>query len=648
MVETVSRRNSITRRLSLIVGGALVAAVLVVGGLALLEQRRQLTRALETKAASLAQFMAQVSPISILSLNFVEMNNNVRKVVLTDDEAVYALIVNEKGIPLAYYLKDADPAVSDETRALWAARSPLAAIEAMRQSARILAVEAPIKAGEKLIGSATVGFSFDRMHRALMVQIALIGAILVVVTGASLLVLVLALRRILQPVQALTSAATQISTGDLNVALTGTDRSDELGVLSRAFESMAAQLRGLIAGMAERMAELQRMGQALRKSEEEFRRIVATASEGIVVIDLGGRITFVNARMAEMFCRSAAEMAGRSMTDFMFDEDVPDHKKKMENRSRGLSENYERRYRRSDGQVVWTHVSATPITDDSGQYAGSFGMFTDITERKRAEEEVHKLNQELEQRVAERTAQLEAANKELEAFAYSVSHDLRAPLRHIDGFVGLLKKKSAATADEQSRHYMDTISDAARRMGTLIDDLLSFSRMGRAEMTRTEIDLGELVQEVIQEFEPETKGRAVDWRAGALPVINGDRAMLRMVLVNLISNALKFTQPRERAQIEVGCLPEQATETVVFVRDNGVGFDMQYAGKLFGVFQRLHGVEEFEGTGIGLANVRRVIGRHGGRTWAEGKVDGGATFYFSLPQASLKGESPHGHSSSAD
>ena len=238
----------------------------------------------------------------------------------------------------------------------------------------------------------------------------------------------------------------------------------------------------------------------------------------------------------------------------------------------------------------------------------------------------------LEERVANRTVELEAANEELEAFAYSVSHDLRAPLRHIDGFLELLRKRNSDSLDERSQHYMDTISDSAKHMGQLIDDLLDFSRMGRNELSKTSVDFNILVQEILQEFQLETENRSIHWKFTSLPTVNGDRAMLRLALTNLLANALKFTRGRSPTQIEIGCTIRER-ETIIFIRDNGVGFDMAYADKLFGVFQRLHRVEEFEGTGIGLANVRRIISRHGGKVWAEGEIDQGATFYISLPRS---------------
>ncbi|HEX4407692.1 MAG TPA: ATP-binding protein [Xanthobacteraceae bacterium] len=250
----------------------------------------------------------------------------------------------------------------------------------------------------------------------------------------------------------------------------------------------------------------------------------------------------------------------------------------------------------------------------------------DITARKHREEEITRLNHALEERADE----LQVANKELESFAYSVSHDLRAPLRHVVGYGELLQKHAASSLDDKSRRYMQTIIEAAKRMGNLIDDLLSFSRIGRAETKKTSVDLTQLVSEVIAELGQETKGRDIVWKIGDLPTCLGDRSMLKLVFMNLISNAVKFTRPRSPAEIEIGCA-DGPGGTEVFVRDNGAGFDMRYVDKLFGVFQRLHLAEEFEGTGIGLATVQRIIHRHGGRVRAEGVLDQGAKFSFSLP-----------------
>jgi len=289
----------------------------------------------------------------------------------------------------------------------------------------------------------------------------------------------------------------------------------------------------------------------------------------------------------------------------------------------------ELRHTKVDGTQVMVSSRWALQRDPQGRPLSVLETNNDITERTRRDAEVHSLNE----RLANRSAELEATNKELEAFAYSVSHDLRAPLRHMAGYGELLQKRSSSVLDAKSQRYVTMILEAAKRMGSLIDDLLSFSRIGRAETQKAVVNLEQLVKEVLSEIKQDVTGRDIAWKIGSLPTCYGDRSMLRIVLVNLVSNALKFTRPRQRAEIEIGSAAANGDEVVVFVKDNGAGFDMKYANKLFGVFQRLHSTEAFEGTGIGLATVQRVVHRHGGTVRAEGAVDQGATFYFSIPKS---------------
>ena len=287
--------------------------------------------------------------------------------------------------------------------------------------------------------------------------------------------------------------------------------------------------------------------------------------------------------------------------------------------------------RRRDGEkrllAWWCRV----LKDAAGNVSGALSSARDITEIKLAENEIHRLNAELEQRVVQRTAQLEAANKELEAFSYSVSHDLRAPLRAISGFTQILLEEYAPKLDKEGRRLLDVITGNTGKMGHLIDDLLAFSRLSRQQMAAAAVDLTVLAKVVFAELHNAEKGRHIEFKVGDLPLARGDHSMLQQVLRNLLANAIKFTRTRKTARIEFGGRAEQ-TETVYFVKDNGVGFDMAYVKKLFGVFQRLHSADEFEGTGVGLAIVQRIVQRHGGRAWAEGSTSG-ATFYFSLPTA---------------
>ena len=275
-----------------------------------------------------------------------------------------------------------------------------------------------------------------------------------------------------------------------------------------------------------------------------------------------------------------------------------------------------------------------PTRNREGQVDGILSHSIEVTDQVKAREQIAQHNELLERMVDERTEQLREVNQELESFSYTVSHDLRAPVRHIGGFVELLERRASDSLDEKSRHYVSTIGQAAKQMGLLIDALLEFSRLGRNELKLTVVDINALAHEVRRSLQSDLGAREVQWVIEPLPHVRGDATMLRSVFANLLGNALKYTSTREHAHIEVGAkLLEHGREVELYVKDNGVGFQMQYAHKLFGVFQRLHANDLFEGTGIGLATVRRVITRHGGRVWAEGAPDQGATFYCTLPAA---------------
>jgi PAS domain S-box-containing protein len=368
---------------------------------------------------------------------------------------------------------------------------------------------------------------------------------------------------------------------------------------------------------------------ALRASELRYRRLFETAKDGILILDaVTAMVVDVNPFLIALLGYSHEQFLGKAVWELGFFKDIVANEDKFAE----LREKEYLRYENmpletSDGRRIEVEFVSNVYLVNGDKVIQC--NIRDVSARRQAEAAVRQLHAELEQRVIERTAELETANKELEAFSYSVSHDLRAPLRAVDGFSQAVLEDYGPQLPADGRRQLQTIREGAQKMGMLIDDLLTFSRLSRQELQNRAIDNGKLVHGTLAELGFPWPARQVEIRVGHLPASSGDPALVKQIWINLLSNALKYTRKREKAVIEIGCLQTNGIDTF-FVRDNGTGFDMRYAGKLFGVFQRLHRVEEYEGTGVGLAIVQRVVLRHGGRVWAEAAVDRGATFYFTL------------------
>ncbi len=385
------------------------------------------------------------------------------------------------------------------------------------------------------------------------------------------------------------------------------------------------------------LADHKRAELALRKSEQRHRLLAEHLSDVIWTMDIEGHFTYVSPSVEKMRGYTVAEVMEQTMDDFLTPESAALAKEAFVGVVQAVMQgDHASEYRgeleqtRKDGSTLWTEVTVSILKDDDGNFVGVTGVTRDIRERKRAEEQIRKLNEDLERKVIERTAQLQAANNEMESFSYSVSHDLRAPLRAMDGFARILIEDYARSLDTEGRRLLDAIMSNAIRMGNLIDDLLAFSRLSRQEIVVSSVDMNLMVNTLIQELSAETDISLVHIHVNDLPKSLGDPTMLRQVWANLISNAIKFTSHKSERFIDIGAYTEQGC-SVYFVKDNGAGFDMTYANKLFGVFQRLHTTKQFEGTGVGLAIVHRIVSRLNGRVWAQATVDEGATFYFVLP-----------------
>ncbi len=532
------------------------------------------------------------------------------------------------------------------------------------ENARLRVFQPVVQGTNKRLGTLYIDFDTGAIIAAwLRLSLGVGLAVLAVVLGVAYLLSRTLQRQISQPILALAETARAISDRRDYSVRAARQGSDELGLLTNAFNQMLDQIQELNQGLerlvATRTAELETANADLRRSRAELNNLfeslpglylvltpelsIVTASDAYLKATMTTRKGIIGRNIFEVFPDNPDDAGAtgssnlRASLERVRQNSTPDTMAIQKYDLRRPDGVFEEHYWSPinspvlglDGAVKYIIHRVEEVTDFVLKKAKTSGAPTELQAKmEQMEAEVFKSTEQ----VQATNRKLEAANKELEAFSYSVSHDLRAPLRHVDGFAALLAKHAAKTLDEKGLHLLNTISKSAKQMGRLIDDLLEFSRTGRTALRITEVDQDSLVAAVIKEADTGKVTGAIEWRVAPLPRVNADLGLLRQVWANLIQNAVKYSGTTEKPVIEISSRPgSQAGELVFSIKDNGVGFDMSYVDKLFGVFQRLHAATEFEGTGIGLANVRRIVVRHGGQAWAEGAVGQGATFSFSMP-----------------
>ncbi len=529
-----------------------------------------------------------------------------------EPQVTAAAVYNQEGRVFAAYHRDTAGGAFEVPPVLSASPS------GFQFGTQSLSVHRPILFRGERIGTVYIESGLDELYGHLQRYVGS-GAIMLSLSTLLAWFISSKLQRSLsQPITRLAETAQIVSREkDYSVRAPAPTSRDELGHLVDTFNEMLSQI--------------QRRDVQQKQSEEEINRLFTLSQDMLCIAGFDGYFKKLNPAWEKALGYTLAELMAKPYAEFLHPDDRDVTRAEADKLAAGqLTIAFQNRYRCQDGSYKWLSWNSYPIPEEQLIY----GSARDITTLKEGEEQIHKLNVTLEKQVLE----LDETNKELEAFTYSVSHDLRAPLRHIDGFSRILEDDWRNELDSSAQHYLQRIRDGARHMGQLVDDLLSLSRVSRQELRRQVTGMNSLVQEVQAELRTDTEGRNIEWQVANLPFTDCDPVLMKQVFANLLSNAVKYTRPREQAVIEVGVLPSDA-EPVLFVRDNGVGFSMKYADKLFGVFQRLHRQEDFEGTGVGLATVQRILHKHGGRIWVEAELDRGACFYFTL--GAVERDVPH-------